>query len=62
MTLKGTDDAEWWEIEEILNGTVLNPGAITGANSGERPVNHLTLITFNDRVAPSGFSFITNYG
>lgn len=60
LSLQGKDDIEWWGIQEVLNGTVLSPGASPGEQ--ERVVDYLTLITFNDRVAPSGFSFITNYG
>ena len=58
LRLQSKDDIEWWGIQEILDGTVLNPGA----GEKEKVVDHLTLITFNDRVAPSGFSFFTNYG
>ncbi|CAC5396646.1 PIEZO1_2 [Mytilus coruscus] len=59
MNLQGDDPVvEWWKVDELMTGTVISPSP----GKPDKIVHHISLITFNARVAPSGFSFITNYG
>ncbi|XP_071174524.1 piezo-type mechanosensitive ion channel component 2-like isoform X6 [Mytilus edulis] len=59
LNLQGNDPiVEWWKVDELMTGTVISPSP----GKPDNVVHHISLITFNARVAPSGFSFITNYG
>ena len=49
---------EWWRMQEIVEGSILVPDRSKPPHFED----HLTVITFNDRKAPAGFSVITGYG
>ena len=58
-TIPGLPTVEqWWELQEVVRGDILDPEA-TGPT---REDPNLSIVAFNDRVAPAGFSFFTGYG
>ncbi|KAL5021686.1 hypothetical protein ScPMuIL_000841 [Solemya velum] len=58
FTLNHEDDTSWWQTQEIVQGDILKPDFKVKNHTD----NSLYILTFNDRAAPAGFSFITGYG
>ncbi|XP_055955380.1 piezo-type mechanosensitive ion channel component 2 isoform X2 [Patella vulgata] len=54
-----SDVIQWWKASELLRGTLFNPNVKTKIATLS---SDLSIITFNDRRAPAGFSIITGYG
>ncbi|XP_060075477.1 piezo-type mechanosensitive ion channel component 1-like [Ylistrum balloti] len=60
LSLRNDTISEWWQAQEVILGdNIFSPSS---DETKKRLVDNLTLISFNDRVAPEGFSFITGYG
>ena len=57
-----TTEKEWWEVQEYVCGTSTEPKPCSEQIKPQL-VPDVTLLTFNDRVAPAGlFSKLTGYG
>ena len=49
---------EWWKLQEEVKGDIFN----WDVDSKPHAENQLSIITFNDRVAPATLSFLSTYG
>ena len=56
FSLQREQTAQWWELREKRRSDLLNP------NSPPATTDFLTIVLFNDRVAPGALSFFTSYG
>lgn len=52
------DETEWWKVQERRGPDIFDP------NEPPRPqfYENITMIAFNDRVAPAGFASLVGYG
>ena len=56
FTLQQEGEAQWWGLQEQTTETRFD------LDSDRVFLDNLRIISFNDRVAPSAFSFFTSYG